>query len=95
MIDNPNLTFTAWDGERLAGIAPALTDFSFCCYLSDLAVDQEYQRAGIGRELVRQVRVEIGERVSLLLLSAPEAMGYYPRVGFEKVVNGFAIQRVR
>jgi len=95
MVEGANLIVTAWDGERLVGIARALTDFSYCCYLSDLAVDAAYQRQGIGRELVRRVRQEIGDESMLLLLAAPEAMEYYPRLGFEKVPNAWIIHRQR
>ena len=95
MIENANLIITAWDGNQLIGIARALTDFSYCCYLSDLAVDAAYQRRGIGRELVRRVLAAIGEESMLLLLSAPEAMDYYPRLGFEVVGNGWMIGRAR
>lgn len=93
MLANANLTVTAWDGERLVGIARALTDFAYCCYLSDLAVDAAYQKQGIGRKLVETVQDEISEEVMLLLLSAPDAMPYYPRIGFEKVENGWTIPR--
>ena len=94
MIDHANLTVTAWDSERLVGVARALTDFSWCCYLSDLAVDQAYQHQGIGRELVRRIRAEAGEETTLVLLSAPDAMAYYPKIGLEAVGNGWAIKRV-
>jgi predicted N-acetyltransferase YhbS len=95
MVEQANLTVTAWDGEQLVGIARALTDFSYCCYLSDLAVDKAYQRQGIGKELVRRVREAIGEESMLLLLAAPEAMEYYPKLGFEKVTNAWIIHRQR
>lgn len=95
MLDHANLTVTAWHEEHLVGIARSLTDFSFCCYLSDLAVDEAYQRSGIGRELVRRTREEAGEETVLLLLSAPAAMTYYPKIGFEKLDNAFAIKRER
>lgn len=93
MLKHGNLLVTAWDGERLVGVARALTDFSYCCYLSDLAVDREYQKEGIGRELIRRVHAAIGEQSMLLLLAAPEAMEYYPKVGFEFVQNGWIIKR--
>ncbi len=93
MIDNADLTFTAWDDEKLVGIARAITDFSYSCYLSDLAVDQEYQKSGIGKNLVKLLQEQIGEEVTLLLLSSPIAMDYYPRIGFEKADNGFKIMR--
>lgn len=54
MIDHANLICTAWDGDTLVGLARSLTDFQYCCYLSDLAVDVAYQRTGIGRDLIRQ-----------------------------------------
>ncbi len=93
MLDNTNLTVTAWDGDKLIGVSRSLTDFSFCCYLSDLAVDESYQRSGIGKELIRRTRKEAGLECTLLLLSAPAAMEYYPKVGFEKLENAFAIKR--
>jgi len=63
--------------------------------LSDLAVDKAFQKHGIGRELIARARSVIGEEVALVLLSAPEAMGYYPTAGFEKIENGFIIKRAR
>lgn len=93
MFANANLVFSAWDQGKLVGVCRALTDFSYCCYLSDLAVAKAYQKHGIGRELIARVQAEIGQEVALILLSAPEAMGYYPKVGFEKVENGFIIKR--
>jgi ribosomal protein S18 acetylase RimI-like enzyme len=76
MIDNADLTITAWDKDKLIGIARAITDYSYCCYLSDLAVDKEYQRKGIGKDLINELRKQLSEEVSLLLLSAPNAMDY-------------------
>jgi len=93
MITHANLTVTAWDGEALVGVARALTDFCWCCYLSDLAVDKSYQRQGIGRTLIERVQAEAGDETSLLLLAAPEAAEYYPKIGFEPVLNGWLLPR--
>lgn len=93
MLAHANVLVTAWDGERLVGVARGLSDFHYCCYLSDLAVDRECQRSGIGRKLVDTVRSLIGEKSMLLLLAAPEAMAYYPRIGFEAVPNGWMLKR--
>lgn len=65
----------------LVGVARAITDFSYCTYLSDLAVDAEFQRQGIGRELMRRVREAAGSQARLILLAAPNAATYYPHVG--------------
>lgn len=95
MFANADLVLSAWDGPRLVGMCRALTDYSYCCYLSDLAVDRAYQRRGIGRQLVERVRARLGEEVALILLAAPEAMDYYPRLGFAPIDNGFIVRRSR
>jgi GNAT superfamily N-acetyltransferase len=68
---NSNLIATAWEGERLVGVARSLTDFCYCCYLSDLAVREEYKKQGIGKKLIELTKERLGEQVMLLLLSAP------------------------
>jgi len=93
MIDHADITITAWDQEKMIGIARAITDYSYCCYLSDLAVDNAYQNSGIGKKLIQLVQEQIGEEVSLILLSSPVAMEFYPRIGFEKSNNSFIIKR--
>ncbi|MCX7797640.1 MAG: GNAT family N-acetyltransferase [Melioribacter sp.] len=93
MYANSNLIISAWDKEKLVGIARSLTDFCYCCYLSDLAVRYEYQRMGIGKKLIDLTKEKIGEKTMLLLLSAPNAMEYYPKLGFKKAENAFIIPR--
>lgn len=82
MLANANLVITAWDGDVLAGIARSVTDFSYATYLSDLAVRASHQKQGIGRELIRRTQVE-GGRATVILLSAPKAVEYYPHIGMK------------
>jgi predicted N-acetyltransferase YhbS len=84
MIRHSNLIVTAWDGELLVGISRTLTDFSYVGYLSDLAVRVSHQKMGIGTELIQKTREKMGPRSGLVLLSAPAAVDYYPRIGFQK-----------
>lgn len=93
MYSEANLIVSAWDTDRLVGVARSLTDFCYCCYLSDLAVRKEYQHRGIGKRLIAVTKDRIGPQSMLLLLSAPGAMTYYPHIGFEQVGNGFIIKR--
>ena len=95
MFAAPSLTLSAWVDSTLVGVCRSLTDFAYCCYLSDLAVDNQYQGLGIGRELVRRTEALIGEEVSLILLSAPGAMSYYPTLGFELASNAYLVRRKR
>ncbi|SFU45173.1 Acetyltransferase (GNAT) domain-containing protein [Pustulibacterium marinum] len=93
MYANSNLVITAWEEDKLVGISRSMTDFCYSCYLSDLAVHGDYQHLGIGRKLISFTQKEIGEETTLLLLSAPSAMEYYPKVGFTKAENAFLIKR--
>ena len=94
MLAHANLLVTARDGSgRLVGVARSLTDFSYCCYLSDLCVDDAWQGRGIGRALVAETKRIVGPDSMVLLLSAVKPMTYYPRSGMEVVQNGFIIRR--
>jgi predicted N-acetyltransferase YhbS len=91
MLRNANLVVTAWDGAQLVGIARSVSDFSYATYLSDLAVRASHQRQGIGRELIRRTR-ELGGRATVILLSAPKAVEYYPHLGFEHHPQAWRLQ---
>lgn len=82
MLANANLVVTAWDSHQLVGIARSVSDFSFATYLSDLAVRLSHQKQGIGRELIRRTQ-EQGGQANVILLSAPKAVDYYPRIGMK------------
>ncbi|NOX75232.1 MAG: GNAT family N-acetyltransferase [Gammaproteobacteria bacterium] len=82
MLDHADLFVTARCDSKLVGIARSVTDFHYCCYLSDIAVDREYQSRGIGKQLIRETRSPLGPQCKLILLSAPEVADYYPKIGF-------------
>lgn len=81
MLTYANLVITAWDGGQLVGISRSMTDFVYATYLSDLAVRLSHQKGGIGKELIRQTQLA-APNASVILLSAPKAVEYYPHIGF-------------
>lgn len=83
MLNNSNLIISAWHGNRLVGISRSMTDFTYVAYLADLAVDADYQRQGIGEQLIQETKRRLGRECMIVLLSAPKANDYYPRLGFE------------
>jgi len=91
MCDKADLVITARHDGKLVGVARCLTDFTYCTYLSDLAVSEAYQRSGIGKELVRQVKEAVPDAL-LLLLAAPKAMEYYPRIGMTRHEGAFILK---
>jgi GNAT superfamily N-acetyltransferase len=93
MLQHGNIIITAWQNDLLIGVSRALSDFSFCCYLSDLAVDEAFQKKGIGKELIRLTHEVAGENAMLILLAAPKAVEYYPKIGMEQFKDCFIIRR--
>jgi N-acetylglutamate synthase-like GNAT family acetyltransferase len=93
MLQHANLIITARQNGKLVGLARCLTDFSFVVYIADLLVDKAVQQQGIGAQLLAEVQQATGPQVQQLLLSAPSAMKYYPKVGFSPLSNAFAIAR--
>jgi GNAT superfamily N-acetyltransferase len=81
MLQHADLMITARSAGRLVGVARSITDFSYCTYLSDLAVDVEFQGQGIGRSLIERTHELAGRNTTLVLLSAPQARTYYPHIG--------------
>jgi GNAT superfamily N-acetyltransferase len=83
MLRHADLLCTAWHGDTLVGVARSVTDFEYCCYLSDLAVDEAHQQKGIGKELIRLTASKLGDKAKIILLAAPKAETYYPKLGFD------------
>lgn len=94
MLANADVIATARtiDG-LLVGVSRAISDFSYCTYLSDLAVDVAFQKMGIGRELIRQTHLAAGLQTTLILLAAPKARSYYPHIGMQAHDSCWVISR--
>jgi ribosomal protein S18 acetylase RimI-like enzyme len=95
MLRGANIIVTARHEGRLVGVSRALSDFSYCCYLSDLAVAEAYQRRGIGKRLIDETRAAAGPETTLILLSAPAAEDYYPKIGMKRHENCWVMARAR
>lgn len=93
MLQHANLIATARDNGKLIGVSRSLTDFAFCTYLSDLAVDENYQKKGIGKELIRLTK-EHTPKATLILLAAPKAVGYYPKIGMKQWEQCYILNNV-
>jgi GNAT superfamily N-acetyltransferase len=93
MLKNANLTITAWDEDQLIGISRTLTDFAYVAYLADLAVDQKYQRSGIGKQLIEQTQSRLGPECMIVLLAAPKANEYYEHIGFEHNPRAWTLKK--
>ena len=91
MLAHANLIITARDGGKIVGVSRSVTDFAYCCYCSDLAVDRDYQGRGIGRELLRATQAALHPKATLYLIAAPKAISYYEHIGMLRNDRCFAI----
>ena len=94
MCENANLIVTARSDGILIGIARSITDFAYCTYLSDLAVDKDYQKKGIGKRLIEETKKQ-APQAKLILISAPAAIDYYPKIGMKKHDYCFILDDIR
>lgn len=92
MLKNSNLMVSAWDGNKLIGLARSVTDFHYCCYLSDLAVDQAYQHQGVGKQLQVLTKAQLGPKCKLILIAAPAADEYYGKIGYSRNERCWVLQ---
>ena len=83
MLQQADIIVTARADGRLVGVSRAISDFAYCTYLSDLAVDVAHQKRGIGRELIRRTHQAGGAATNLVLLAAPKARTYYGHIGMD------------
>ena len=90
MVLNADILITAWHGDDLVGIARAVTDFTWCCHLSDIAVDAAWQRRGIGREMIARTCALLGDRCRLIVPSDEVAGAWFEATGFSPQGNVWA-----
>ena len=95
MIEQADIVLTARVDSLLVGVSRAITDYSYCTYLSDLAVDESFQRQGIGRELIRRTHEAAGCQTMLILLAAPRSRSYYPHIGMQQHESCWFVPRER
>ena len=94
LLAHSNLFVTARQDGKLVGFARSLTDFCFCCYLSDLAVDKACQGQGIGKRLIEETRTAAGGALTTtLLLSAPTAVSFYQGMKMPQADNCYLYRR--
>ncbi|GAV00825.1 hypothetical protein RvY_11619 [Ramazzottius varieornatus] len=89
ILDSSTMLISVWDQERLVGLARVVTDWVFICYLSHVAVRKEYQKGGLGKQLIMLAKDLVGPQPDFVLKSSPASMGFYTNIGMRKIENGF------
>ena len=70
----------------LVGVLLGLTDFAYWLFVTDLGVDRDYERQGIGRRLMKEAHaIAGGERdVAVYLVANENAIPFYLKLGMKK-----------
>lgn len=91
MLAHTDILITAWDGEKLVGVARSFSDRAYVTYLADLAVDEAVQRQGIGRRLIAETQNQAKPGCKIVLFAAPEAEAYYGHIGLQPITQGWVL----
>lgn len=83
MLDNTDYHFSAWDGKRLIGFARVLTDRIYRATLWDVVVHPDYQKRGVGEELMNRILSHpVLSQVEKFWLNTRDKFGFYEKFGF-------------
>ena len=86
LVKNVSISLVARDGKKIAGVLFALTDFCYWLYVTDLGVDRDYERQGIGTALIKKTHeIAGGEKdIALYLVANENAVPFYQKLGMTK-----------
>ena len=97
LLENASISLAARDGEgRLVGALLGLTDFAYWLYVTDLGVDRDWTRQGIGRRLMRAaLELAGGERdIAVYLIANEKAVPFYEKLGMKKAQDVMQYNRI-
>ncbi|KUM24101.1 GCN5 family acetyltransferase [Mesorhizobium loti] len=92
MLSQADLVLTArlcQPGRKLVGVLRGITDFSRVCYIAELAVSKSAQGLGIGRGMLGEARRQLGPAVAIALISGPDSVGFYEKIGMTRIPDAF------
>lgn len=87
LLENVSISLTARnDDGRIVGVLLGLTDFAYWLYVTDLGVDRDYERQGIGRSLMQKaLELAGGEKdIAVYLIANEHAIPFYEKLGMKK-----------
>ena len=87
LLESVSISLTARNEEnRVVGVLLGLTDFAYWLYVTDLGVDRDYERHGIGRSLMKKAHeLACGEKdIAVYLIANENAVPFYEKLGMKK-----------
>ena len=90
LVKNASISLVARNKDNLiVGVLFGLTDFAYWLYITDLGVDRNYARQGIGRRLVKTAHELAGgeKDIAVYLIANDNALPFYESIGMEKATD--------
>ena len=87
LVKNVSISLVARNEDGLAvGCLFGLTDFCYWLYVTDLGVDRNYERQGIGRALMKKAHELAGGKkdIAVYLIANENAIPFYEKLGMKK-----------
>ena len=87
--EHSDLTCFAWDGDRLVGLARALSDGVVQSVIYDLCLLPEYQGQHLGTRMLEAMLERLGTD-NVVLWAVPGKEAFYARFGFRPMLTAMA-----
>ena len=87
LLQNASISLTARNEEKqIVGVLLGLTDFAYWLYVTDLGVDRNYERQGIGSSLMKAAHTLAGgeKDIAVYLIANENAVAFYEKLGMKK-----------
>lgn len=81
-LKNSETLITAWDEDRLIGLVNAFSDTARVVYFHYVLTHSDYQRQGIGKQLVNRALNKYQDYKHLVLISNNEKIDFFKKCGF-------------
>ncbi len=79
---NYGSVFSAWDGDKLVGLAASMDDKTMTAYIHYMLVHSSYQNRGIGQKLLEMAKDHYKDYLRVVLITYTPGKTFYERNGF-------------
>ena len=86
LVRNVSISLIARNEEgMIVGVLFGLTDFCYWLYVTDLGVDRDYERQGIGARLMKEALERAGgeKDIAVYLIANENAVPFYQKLGMK------------
>lgn len=86
LVESVSISIVARDGDKIVWVIFGITDFAYWLFVTDLGVDRDYIRLGIGSMLMKEAHKVAGgeDNINVYLCANEDAIEVYEKLGMRK-----------